>query len=75
MHPQHNGHEISPAGRIGLGLAGLLQVAFALLAAWDLAHRPAEGVRGPKPAWIAALFINWLGPASYFLFGIKHQSR
>ena len=54
-----------------LVLVGILQVAFAFLAAWDLAHRPAEEVRGPKPAWIPALLINWIGPASYFLFGIK----
>jgi Phospholipase_D-nuclease N-terminal len=71
-HSQHsNGHEISPAGHVGLVLLGILQVAFAFLAAWDLAHRPAEEVRGPKPAWAPALLINWIGPASYFLFGIK----
>ena len=28
-------------------------------------------VRGPKPAWIPAILINWIGPASYFLFGIR----
>ena len=45
--------------------------AFAFLAFWDLAHRDRDEVRGPKPAWIPAILVNWIGPASYFLFGIR----
>jgi Phospholipase_D-nuclease N-terminal len=71
----HEKRELTPPEQAGAVILGLLQAVFAALAAWDLAHRPAEDVRGPKAAWIAALFINWLGPASYFLFGIKHPSR
>ena len=63
--------EIAPAGRAALGLVGLVQVVFAFLAFWDLAHRDADEVRGPKPAWIPAILVNWIGPASYFLFGIR----
>ena len=65
------GHDVAVPARVGLVLVGILQVAFAFLAAWDLAHRPAEEVRGPKGAWAPALLLNWIGPASYFLFGIK----
>jgi Phospholipase_D-nuclease N-terminal len=46
-------------------------VVFAFLAFWDLASRDAREVRGPKAAWIPAILVNWIGPASYFLFGIK----
>lgn len=53
------------------GVLGIGQVAFAFLAFWDLAHRDPEAVRGPKPAWIPAILVNWIGPASYFLFGIR----
>ena len=63
--------EMAPVGRAVLGLVGLVQVAFAFLAFWDLAHRDASEVRGPKPAWIPAILVNWIGPASYFLFGIR----
>ncbi|MCH6229181.1 PLDc N-terminal domain-containing protein [Microbacterium sp. CFH 31415] len=63
--------EMAPIGRAVLGLVGLVQVAFAFLAFWDLAHRDAAEVRGPKPAWIPAILVNWIGPASYFLFGIR----
>lgn len=67
--------DLSPAVKAGLGLAGIVQVAFAFLAFWDLAHRDARDVRGPKPVWIPVILINWIGPASYFLCGIKHRGR
>ena len=63
--------EMAPIGRAVLGLVGLVQVVFAFLAFWDLAHRDASEVRRPKPAWIPAILVNWIGPASYFLFGIR----
>jgi hypothetical protein len=61
--------------RIGGIILALVQFAFAFLAAWDLAMRDADDVRGPKLAWAPALFINWVGPAAYFLFGIRHDRR
>jgi hypothetical protein len=63
--------DVSPRAKVGLGIIGLVQVAFAFLAFWDLAHRDADEVRGPKPVWIPAILVNWIGPASYFLFGIR----
>ena len=63
--------QIPPAGRAALGLVGIVQIAFAFLAFWDLALRDADQVRGPKPIWIPAILVNWIGPASYFLFGIR----
>ncbi|MCW3494142.1 PLDc N-terminal domain-containing protein [Microbacterium sp. SSM24] len=63
--------ELPAAGKAVFGLIGLVQVAFAFLAFWDLAHRDPDEVRGPKPVWIPAILVNWVGPASYFLFGIR----
>ena len=57
--------------RLGLGLVGTAQLVFAFLAFWDLAIRDKDSVKGPKPVWIPVLFVNWIGPAAYFLFGIK----
>ena len=62
---------LSPGAQALVGLIGLGQAVFAFLAFWDLAHRKADDVRGPKPAWIPVILVNWIGPASYFLFGIK----
>ncbi|GAA5100504.1 hypothetical protein GCM10025760_37960 [Microbacterium yannicii] len=63
--------ELAPAAKAGLGILGIVQVAFAFLAFWDLANRDTDEVRGPKAAWVPAILVNWVGPASYFLFGIR----
>jgi len=63
--------ELAPAAKAGLGILGIVQVAFAFLAFWDLANRYTDEVRGPKAAWVPAILVNWVGPASYFLFGIR----
>ncbi|MCR2784387.1 MULTISPECIES: PLD nuclease N-terminal domain-containing protein [unclassified Microbacterium] len=65
--------ELAVGAKIALGLLSVVQVAFAFLAFWDLAWRDKDDVRGPKPAWIPAILVNWIGPAAYFLFGIRHQ--
>ncbi len=62
---------LTPLARTGIAIGGLLQIAFAFLAFWDLAHRPSKEVNGPKPVWIPVILINWIGPAVYFLFGQK----
>lgn len=61
----------SLALRIALVPVAIVQIAFALLAFWDLAHRSDAEVRGPRPAWIPAILVNWIGPAAYFVFGIR----
>ncbi|MFE1644768.1 PLDc N-terminal domain-containing protein [Microbacterium sp. P01] len=62
---------VGPVARIWLFLVGTLQLAFAFLAFWDLAHRPARDIRGPKPVWIPVILVNWIGPLAYFAFGHK----
>lgn len=63
--------EVAAPTRVMLGVVGIVQAVFAFLAFWDLTHRDADEVRGPKPAWIPVILVNWIGPAAYFLFGIK----
>ena len=53
-------------------------VQFALLAAAliDIRRRPREQIRGPKPVWAGLAFVNFAGPAAYFVFGRKrHAAR
>ena len=46
----------------------ILQLALIVAALFDLAKRPAT--RGPKWLWvILILFVQWLGPIAYFVFG------
>ncbi|MEV8274517.1 PLDc N-terminal domain-containing protein [Microbacterium sp. NPDC077184] len=63
--------DLSPIARVAFGATGLVQVAFAFLAFWDLSHRDEDEVRGPKPVWVPVILVNWIGPAAYFLFGIR----
>ena len=60
-----------PLARIAFVIIGIAQVAFAFLAYWDLAHRRSSEVTGSKPVWIPVILVNWIGPAIYFLFGIR----
>ncbi len=58
--------DVATAQRAAFGIIGIVQAALAFLAFWDLAHRPARDIRGPKPAWIPVILINWIGPLAYF---------
>jgi hypothetical protein len=63
--------EISVPGQVGLGVLGIINAAFAFLAWWDLWHRRSKEVKWSKPVWVPIIAVNWIGPAAYFLFGIK----
>lgn len=64
---------VTVGARVGLAIVGVVQVVFAFLAFWDLALRNKKDVVGPKPVWIPVILVNWIGPATYFLFGIRHR--
>jgi hypothetical protein len=55
----------------GLTGAIVVQVTLATLALIDIARRPKSKIRGSKPAWVLASFVNFVGPLSYFIFGRK----
>jgi hypothetical protein len=48
-----------------------VQVSLLLTALTDIYRRPADEIRGNKWLWVAASFVNFVGPISYFLFGRK----
>ena len=68
----HTSKDIAPGRRVVTSLFAVVQLALAFLAFWDLTHRPADQVRGPKPAWIPVILINWIGPLAYFYV---HRNR
>jgi Phospholipase_D-nuclease N-terminal len=35
----------------------------------DLRRRPSAQIRGSKKLWVAAAFVNFVGPIAYFTFG------
>jgi hypothetical protein len=51
---------------IGLGAVELVLTATALV---DLARRPANQVRGPKPLWVLGCLVQPVGPLAYLVLG------
>ena len=41
----------------------------------DITRRPAEQIRGSKAMWRVATLVNFVGPGSYFTFGVKRHPR
>ncbi|MFP5310957.1 MAG: PLDc N-terminal domain-containing protein [Actinomycetes bacterium] len=63
--------EMSTSGKVGTILTAIAQVSLLIAAQRDISHRPAEQINGPKAAWRAASFVNFIGPMGYFIFGRK----
>ncbi len=61
----------TPAQRSAVVVGGLVQIALLVAALIDIRHRSADEIRGSKRWWTAALFVNFVGPIAYFVFGRK----
>jgi hypothetical protein len=73
QHTMRDGHkrwkEMPPARRAASIITVPIQIGLLVAALIDLRRRPAAQVRGKKWFWMLVVFINWVGPISYFLFG------
>ena len=49
--------------------AGAVELVFTVTALVDLARRPADQVRGPKPLWALSCFVQPVGPLAYLVLG------
>jgi hypothetical protein len=61
--------DLSDGEKTAVLVAASVQLSLAATAWVDLARRPAELVRGPKPAWALAIAVNVVGPIAYFTVG------
>jgi hypothetical protein len=68
-HKKQRGSDLSSGQRRAIISAGVVQVALMIAALVDIRRRPAAQIRGPKAAWVAASFVNTIGPLTYFVFG------
>jgi len=60
--------------KIAVIILGTAQFMLLGTALWDIRQRSPEEINGSKELWTVLSFINFIGPVSYFLFGIKRQS-
>jgi hypothetical protein len=61
--------DLTPAQRSAVVVAGVVQVALQAAALWDLRRRPTAQLRGSRHWWVAASFLNYVGPLAYFALG------
>lgn len=61
--------DFSSAQKVLTVVAGAVELVLTTIAATDLAHRDAAGVRGPKALWVPVLAVQPFGPIAYLLFG------
>ncbi len=55
--------------KVATVVGGIVQFSLLVAALYDLQKRPAERVKGSKKLWRGLVFINWVGPISYFVVG------
>ena len=61
--------DLTVVEKIGVALMGTVQLLLLVTALWDISRQPADEIKGDKRWWTAAVFVNFIGPISYFLFG------
>jgi hypothetical protein len=61
--------ELTDAQRRWVAAGAAVELLLTAVALRDLVGRPATEVKGPKPLWAAACFVQPLGPPAYLLFG------
>lgn len=61
--------DLTISQRRAICVAGAAEGTITAVALWDIAHRPAGTVRGPKAVWVLAFFVQPVGPLAYFAKG------
>ena len=61
--------EFSPRQRQAIYVIAAVETVMTAAALLDLARRPGGEVRGPKLAWLLAVFVQPVGPIAYFAVG------
>jgi hypothetical protein len=65
--------ELSPLAKFGTLAAASVQLSLLVAAQRDISRRPAEQIRGSKALWRIVTLVNFIGPGSYFTFGVRRH--
>lgn len=66
--------DLSDGQKTAILVAASVQISLAATAWVDLARRPADLVRGPKPMWALGIAVNFVGPIAYFALGRRRAA-
>ena len=72
---QKQWNDLTDTQKRGLLLLGVLQLMLLAAALIDIRRRNADAINGSKRLWTMVVFINFIGPIAYFLFGRKRLER
>ena len=61
--------DLSSGQKTAILVAASVELALTATALVDLARRPRELVRGPKPLWALGCFVQPVGPIAYLALG------
>ena len=61
--------DLSDGQRAAIVVGAAVEVVLTTVALVDLARRPREQVRGPKPLWALGCFVQPVGPIVYLAWG------
>jgi hypothetical protein len=70
---QKRWENMSPAARSLILVLGVVQIGLLVAALRDIRARTPEEINGNRKLWTAALFVNFVGPISYFIWGRKRR--
>lgn len=77
MHKRHprkkTWNELSPKAKVGTIVGAIVQLTLLYAAQRDITRRPASEIRGSKAMWRVATLVNFIGPGSYFTFGVRRS--
>jgi hypothetical protein len=65
--------DLSPTAKFGTISAAVVQLSLLVAAQTDITRRPADQIRGSKAMWRVATLVNFVGPGTYFTFGVKRH--
>ena len=63
--------DLSSRQQTAILVAASVELALTATALVDLARRPREQVRGPKPLWLLGCFVQPVGPIAYLAIGVR----
>jgi hypothetical protein len=72
---QKQWNDLSDTQKRGIVLLGALQLLLLAAALLDIHWRNVDAINGSKRLWRMVVFINFIGPIAYFLFGRKRPER
>lgn len=66
--------DLSPGQQRTVIALSAVELVLTSVALVDLARRPAFQVRGPKPVWALACFVQPVGPIAYLVAGRRRHA-